>query len=210
MSSYLEDLIWMSYRYCIGRKTIAASMHAGNIAQNSYHDIPDDRKEFMAHDIRKEINDKLTWMENVSVSDYRHHIPEDALSSIIWKISYNYSETPPKNWNEKYWKYDVKDGVVSMTMNPDFDSEKKYYETISSKYDDLIPWIKLANALDKSTHRIVIIEYDGKIEEKTCFHFPIIDYNLTKIEEAWVGLDDYLLNPFICSCINPKYIKEIK
>lgn len=72
-------------------------MHAGNIAHNSYHDIPDDRKEFMAHDIRKEINDNLMWMENVSVSDYRHHIPEDALSSIIWKISYNYSETPPKN-----------------------------------------------------------------------------------------------------------------
>ena len=34
--------------------------------------------------------------------------------------------------------------------------------TISSKYDDLIPWIKLANALDKSTHRTVIVEYDKK------------------------------------------------
>ena len=64
MSSYLEDLIWMSYRYCIGRHTLAATMHAGHIAQNSYHAIPDDRKEFMAHDIRREINEALS-MENV-------------------------------------------------------------------------------------------------------------------------------------------------
>lgn len=174
MSNYLEDLIWMSYRYCIGRKTIAASMHAGNIAQNSYHDIPDDRKEVMAHDIRREINDTITWMENISVSDYRQHIPEDALSSIIWKISYNYNGTPPKNWNEKTWKYDVRDGVVSMTVNPDFAPEKKYYETISSKYDNLIHWIKLSNALDKSTHRTVIVEHDGKIEEKLVFIFQLL------------------------------------
>ena len=209
MSSYLEDLIWMSYRYCIGRKTIAASMHAGNIAQNSYHAIPDDRKEFMAHDIRREINDTLC-MENVLITDYRDHIPEDALSSILWKISMNYNGTPPKNWNEKLWKYDVKDGVVTMTVNPDFDPDKNYWSTISREYEDLIPWIKLANAFDKSTHRTVIVEYDGKVEEKTCFHFPIMHYNFDKIEEAWVELNDYLSNPFVCSFINPEYIKEIK
>ena len=28
----MDDFIWMSYRYCIGRKTIAASCHAGTIA----------------------------------------------------------------------------------------------------------------------------------------------------------------------------------
>ena len=80
---FYEDLIWMSYRYCIGRKTIAASMHAGNIAKNVYNVFSKERQTFMAHDIRREINDYVTWMKNVKVSDFRNHIPQDALSSII-------------------------------------------------------------------------------------------------------------------------------
>ena len=56
---YMEDLIWMSYRYCIGRKTIAAHSHAGNIARYSFDHISDGRKRFMAKDIREEINDVL-------------------------------------------------------------------------------------------------------------------------------------------------------
>ena len=29
----MEDFIWMSYRYCIGRKTIAAATHADTIRE---------------------------------------------------------------------------------------------------------------------------------------------------------------------------------
>lgn len=207
--TYLEDLIWMSYRYCIGRKTITASMHAGNIAKYSYNDIADDRKEFMAHDIRKEINDCL-WMDNVSISDYRQHISEDSLSAIIWAISHRYGGPPPKGWDERSLKFDVKDGIVTITTNLNFDPDKKTFDTIANKYHDLIPWIKLANALDKSTHRIVVVEYDGKTEERTCFHFPIVRYKFQEIQEVWVDLNDYLANPFICSYIRPECIKEIK
>ena len=36
INSHFEDFIWMSYRYCIGRKTIAANMHADTIANFIY------------------------------------------------------------------------------------------------------------------------------------------------------------------------------
>ena len=44
MSMYEEDLIWMSYRYCIGRHTIAASMHAGEIAKHEYFRLSPERR----------------------------------------------------------------------------------------------------------------------------------------------------------------------
>ena len=43
---FFEDLLWMSYRYYIGRKTIAASAHAGNIAQHTYNVLSSERKSF--------------------------------------------------------------------------------------------------------------------------------------------------------------------
>ena len=35
MTQYEEDCVWMSYRYCIGRHTIASHCHAGDIAKNA-------------------------------------------------------------------------------------------------------------------------------------------------------------------------------
>ena len=47
--SYMEDLIWMSYRYCIGRHTIAANSHAGDIAKYSFDHISENRKSFIVN-----------------------------------------------------------------------------------------------------------------------------------------------------------------
>jgi hypothetical protein len=58
MSDFKETCIWMSYRYAIGRKSIASVSHARDIA-NHLDWIPDDRKEFTGKDMMREINDKL-------------------------------------------------------------------------------------------------------------------------------------------------------
>lgn len=52
---YEEDSMWMSYRYCIGRHTIAASMRAGDIASNCYGRMSEERSIFTAYDINREI-----------------------------------------------------------------------------------------------------------------------------------------------------------
>jgi hypothetical protein len=59
LSKYEEDCVWMSYRYCIGRHTIAAHMHAGDIANNAYGRMKRERMMFMSEDINKEIYDCL-------------------------------------------------------------------------------------------------------------------------------------------------------
>ena len=61
MSDYEEDSMWMSYRYCIGSHTIAAHMRAGDIAENCYGRMSDERSIFTAYDINREIEQKMLY-----------------------------------------------------------------------------------------------------------------------------------------------------
>ena len=64
LSDYEEDCMWMSYRYCIGRHTIASHMHANDIWQNCRGRIKPERELFTAFDINREIEDKLRFSSN--------------------------------------------------------------------------------------------------------------------------------------------------
>lgn len=55
LDSYDEDSMWMSYRYCIGRHTIAAHMRANDIASHCYGRMSEERSIFTAYDINREI-----------------------------------------------------------------------------------------------------------------------------------------------------------
>lgn len=206
--TYYESLIWMSYRYCIGRKTIAAHSHAGDIASNSYGHLSEERERFMAHDIRREINNVLNFSRHASVHDYRDHIPQDAMTTILYRIKEKYGDNPPE-WVFTCLRFDVDGKDVSIDK---YDGEKEKYYNLRNEYDDLIPWIKLANLMDRSCHRTVVVEYDGKTEEYECIPFPFImqDENGYHVNERWCDIDSYRSNPVICSSINPEYIKEIK
>lgn len=68
LDSYEEDSMWMSYRYCIGRHTIAAHMRANDIARRCYGRLSNERSVFTAYDINREIERCLqfgcgpTWL----------------------------------------------------------------------------------------------------------------------------------------------------
>lgn len=62
LSDYEEDCMWMSYRYCIGRHTIASHMHANGIWQNCKGRMTDERTLFTAFDINREIESHLNWI----------------------------------------------------------------------------------------------------------------------------------------------------
>jgi hypothetical protein len=62
LSDYEEDCMWMSYRYCIGRHTIASHMHAADIWKNCKGRISDERALFNAFDINREIEMALGCM----------------------------------------------------------------------------------------------------------------------------------------------------
>ena len=61
LSDYEEDCMWMSYRYCIGRHTIASHQQASAIWKHCRGRMTDDRALFTAYDINREIEDKLRF-----------------------------------------------------------------------------------------------------------------------------------------------------
>lgn len=64
MTEYETDCMWMSYRYCIGRHTIAAHMHANNIWQHCKGRMDKEQELFNAYDINREIEAKLSFGHN--------------------------------------------------------------------------------------------------------------------------------------------------
>lgn len=61
LGSYEEDSMWMSYRYCIGRHTIASHMRAGDIASHCYGRMTKERSIFTAYDINREIEQRMQF-----------------------------------------------------------------------------------------------------------------------------------------------------
>ena len=63
LSDYEEDCMWMSYRYCVGRHTIAASMHAPAIWKHCRGRMSDERALFTAFDINREIESSMIFIK---------------------------------------------------------------------------------------------------------------------------------------------------
>lgn len=156
----LEDFIWMSYRYCIGRHTIAAAYHANTIANvvASYPDaFSQERLAFNAKDIRDRINDAIRFL---ACYDIDSCFSLDAFSCALYKSAE--VENP-----YEYIYHIEQSGYVEL------DKPKELLRhRFDQDYIDLIPWVKLANWLDKSTHRMITVEYDGKVETHECFPYP--------------------------------------
>ena len=190
----LEDFIWTSYRYCIGRKTAAAAMHTDNIAKLIF-DNPDalssERLEFNAKDIRRQINYVCTYGDSIEVNTCRDM---DVFSAVLYKSA--------EVDNPHEWIYEVGNNGVVSTFKPNKPIEFPF----DRDYTDLVVWVKLANWLDKSTHRMVTTEFQGKTTTEECYPYPQkIDGEYRKV---WARISD----PCI-SCnrwVSEEYITKIE
>ena len=153
----MEDFIWMSYRYCIGRKTIAACMHADTIADLILKNpdiLSKERKEFMVTDIRMEITNAINFKKSLHIENDRDK--QDIYSALLYAL--NLFEDRKKTT----FYFDAKTMSIYDTK---VDPTLYEFETPDSDYTDLIPWVKLANWLDESCHRVLTVEWDGKKQE---------------------------------------------
>ena len=215
-NDYHEQLIWMSYRYCIGRNTISAHAHAGDIAKYSLDYLDDSRKQFMARDIRSQINEIIKWNNNISVHNNNYVYESDYISDLLYAIKELYNDQPIPLDIDTGYKFNLNifpNGCDCDLVKKD-QNGKLYTDSLRSVYNDLIPWIKLANACDVKNHKIVVTKYEGKIEEHICFGYPVFanyqgDDGFT-IGERYVDLDSYKQNSYVDRYIAPEYIIDIK
>lgn len=175
MTQYEEDCVWMSYRYCIGRHTIASHSHAGDIAENAYGRMTPERTQFMSEDINNEIHTNLHFGKLVDMGWYgnipkTHFKPLDVLYSILDKENIDTAEKVREIKSIRIeWDRDKQDFDYSIYY---FNENDKDRDLSRSLWDitDLEVWQQLANLFDLNSHKFCKLS-DGTIcEYYECWH----------------------------------------
>lgn len=174
LTRYEEDCVFMSYRYCIGRHTIASHCHAEDIARNAYGRMTPERTQFISDDINNEIHSQLHYGNFVDMGWYgnipkTHFKPLDVLYSILNKESINSLEKFRQiksiaiDWNREKQDYDY-----SIYYFQDNDKNKDLGRSLWD-ITDLEVWQQLANLFDLNSHKLAKVKVDGE-EKIVCYY----------------------------------------
>jgi len=183
ISEFEETCMWMSYRYAIGRHTIAASMHANDIATHFFYRLSNDRKEFTAFDIAREIDNDLRFEFNLFI-DYPNlnvnYYPYEILMKFIKEFDikdldeFNKFSRIDYNCDTEGFKIRYVDSYIDAYHSSPIGDEqheiydiKKHYSTMD--LDDLLHWQILSACLDVKRLKVIKTLYEGKEEEHICF-----------------------------------------
>lgn len=204
--SFFEDLIWMSMRYCIGRRSIAANCHPGNIIKNCYNQLSDEMKERLVTDIRREIDNQLSWYSNIKVNNKY----DDDNTDIAYLIGYALSTYDPDEllWKDTKFIVDKRSKIVNIESELDCAQYK-----ITQILYDFLPWSKLANALDKNKHKVLVVKNGDELKELVCFPYVSEVFSAESnysYRILWCTVDRYVNNSYVDSFIDPEAIVEIK
>ena len=200
MSSFKETCIWMSYRYAIGRKTIASHAHAADISKHMDW-IPQDRWNFTACDIFTTINDSVSFTNNIKISiSGRGNI--DVYSVIFEFLSENKQFLNIDEFN----KYDWDVNLVTRVVTPKLRATPYAYGSFLQDYSDYVDWIRLANLFLNKSKR-VIVEFGGKTSSYVCQEVWNLDI---KSDDICLAKRYYQGHTIEMWHVTPECIKEIK
>ena len=157
LSLYEEMVFWTSYRYCIGRQSYVTSL-ADNLPVLYWDKLSDDQKRHTAADIRMCISE-LLQMSAINMT-YDWSVPsverrglEDLLDFMI-KTDMSQEDFFRIKHIEFYKEGD------ELKTNIDYETIPRNIVKYSTKFSDLIPWMRLAELFDIDKH--FIIEHNGK------------------------------------------------
>lgn len=220
---FMDTCVWAATRYFVGRSTIAAGMFAPELAkflQFNPEFLSQDRKVFLARDIRERINDTIGWKDNVWISGHNDKI--DAFSLICDEIIKMLTEqdikfipayahkgkaSPAGYFDPTEWEWHVDLNTKEVKIKP-FITDKTYPNVLDPQalLTDLTTWIKLANWLDPQ--EVLTYTYDGTTESAQGFHYPscgrYVDEEDFHFKNLYITCNGYIENPFV-----DKYIPEV-
>lgn len=206
--SFFKDLIFCACRYCVGRHTAASSGMACDIAKNAYEYLDEHDRRFLAHDIRRQINDVLHVKSNINICDYRSHIKMDALTRIVERIEESGFGYQGEGFQIDNYRFGVNQNEVM--FEPYVNSiSNSYGDSFITCYIDLLPWIKLANALDDSSQYDVEYKFEGEIKTERCIILPYVTNDFTNISIKYMPLKTYLDRSHVDSWIYDEYIVSV-
>lgn len=174
----------MSYRYAIGRHTIAAHQHALNIAKYEYNNFTKEERKHFATDIRQCIEDNLRFSEfNISI-DYS--ILQDERKPLEFLLQY-FIDNPTWYNDNSYKGLIIK--IDSSTGKIIYEQKKngEYNKVpLSMMYlEDLLVWMDLASYFDEDNYKTCKVEHDGEVKEITYFDSYILYQDKTDKIPYW-------------------------
>lgn len=207
-SLFEEMLMWTSYRYCIGRKSYVSCM-SHEIPKAYYHRLSDERKQFVANDVRGEILDHLRWLP----------------TGIKINRTYNTDELNPiKVLMEFFTRENIQSFDEFLTYRDlSYDSHKGEYTftkcspTIKSYYSpsdigDLVDWETMASCFDIANHKTIRGEecfrtYTQKLVpmEGKSGYYRSLPFGW---EPIWIPLNQYLAHGEHCSYYLESDVKD--
>ena len=213
ITEFEETLMWMSYRYAISRKSRASVSLANDIAVNFFKRLPNERKEFTAFDIARELSDILRhrfglWIYNAN--DNKNFQPVEILIKFLKEynirnldelnkfksISYYCKDSYYPNEKDKFFVKYIDSYVDAYHSSPDGSEQKEIYDIKVNYYpsdiEDLLHWQKLSACFDVSNLKIVTTLYNGKTEDRICFKSYFLEYG-RKMTKDLQG-NDYEIN----------------
>lgn len=185
---FLEDLFWTSYRYCIGRHTYVTLM-ARDMAEYFYDKLSDERKNFVATDIRREIAMQLRMQPfNFDISWNYTKLSNKPMETFLEFV--NRQDVSNSHWLDYIAHIDIYKAENKSGDNDDFDADIAYRtKPIISVYEyellDLLPWMNLAALFDIKNHKWVVCDKeDGTEEIIECYESYINETEEVKCEGA--------------------------
>lgn len=212
LSHYEETLLWMSYRYAIGRHTIAAHGHGCDIVKYSYErlKLTPERCTFTGFDINQYIYDQMRFgffsIDNYSINT-KDVNPLDVFFEFINEeniISYEelgkYKRVVAK-WDGSKWAFD-------RTLCDD--NEKRSYVS-RMDFEDLIVWQRAAKIFNLDGHKTVVTNYNGEIKEYECIEDYVLDTTKVNLfyKKEYVPVSNYVDNPALYTYISKDYITKV-
>lgn len=173
LSEYEYDSLWMSYRYCIGRHTIAAHMHAADIAMYSVDRLRQTQKLHTAADINMEIYDQMRFsffrIENFRpdidfpLDIFFEFVNQENITSYDELKKYKYV-TADRNMETGIWEY-------RRILKPENDDTNQYLSRMD--FEDLSIWQTLVHLLRDDLHKPVKLKNQetGEVTE-TMYYEP--------------------------------------
>lgn len=207
LSEYEIDNIWMSYRYCIGRHTIAAHCHAGDIANNAYGHMTKERMQFMAKDINQEIYDSLhvhDWFLIDNVWNMKNFKPLDIFYQCLNDL--NLKDVNDLKRVKGIECYYTKEGELKTDVYYYNDKDKFNYKSLMD-ISDLEVWQRLANLFDIDGHKWCRLVDDSIVEYYEYWRKKYTEDGSLRFEKIKTPIESYH-NFAVCKFIPKESIKE--
>ena len=202
LTDFEESLLYMSYRYAIGRHTIHSHAHACDILSNWYDrlKLSPNRMLFTSKDMNKSIEDIMRWSYNIYIDNYdysKNIFPYELYRNVVKREIEKNGEFKQNRYKKIQIYVDYENNFIDYDIIWLNDDEKdNFYFDIF----DLEIWNNVAKVLDLSTHHHAKITDDSIVEYVELYNADGTTYKAL--------LPDYISNTYRVKLVTDEIVKE--